>query len=304
MQYDPKKHHYIPRFILKNFCFNENQLFYYPKKQGKILPQIVDDVFRKKNLYRSIVLNQDDPYRLEKDFGPYEGEIATLVREKILGKDIIVLNRKEKESLTLFLAILSCRGLTSFNDIRSVQEGEGRNDWIQQYQPDKDFGEFLKRNLSLACGYRGIHSLHNDKGVDPPMKEYLRQLAFSSQGTYFVFLEPSGPTKFILGDCLPVDIVSSLPDGRVVRLVHFFPLSPSLLMALVPYGAMKAPCMESRKEMFKEPEIREDGLIVHHKVPISEEEALKINRSIFKFSDKGVVSIDEASIEASYRKKG
>ncbi len=62
MKIEPKRHHYIPQFILKNFCYDENNhLLYFDKKSGKISSEDTRDVFMVKNLYRDEINNADNP---------------------------------------------------------------------------------------------------------------------------------------------------------------------------------------------------------------------------------------------------
>ena len=53
MDKEPVKHHYIPQFILRNFCFDDrSHLFYYDKKISKIYKRETKDIFMIRNLYR------------------------------------------------------------------------------------------------------------------------------------------------------------------------------------------------------------------------------------------------------------
>lgn len=80
---DPKRHHYIPQFILRNFCFDtdRNQLFYFDKRTSTISIKQPKDIFMVKNLYRDDINNSDDIMRIEKDMARFESETAKIIAE-------------------------------------------------------------------------------------------------------------------------------------------------------------------------------------------------------------------------------
>lgn len=54
MKNEPIRHHYIPRFILRNFCFDleEKLLYYYDRGKHELSKKRMQDVFMVRNLYR------------------------------------------------------------------------------------------------------------------------------------------------------------------------------------------------------------------------------------------------------------
>lgn len=55
---EPIRHHYIPQFILRNFCFNDRgDLFYYDKENSKTSVKNTRDIFMVRNLYRDEINN-------------------------------------------------------------------------------------------------------------------------------------------------------------------------------------------------------------------------------------------------------
>ena len=74
MKKEAIKHHYIPKFILKNFCFDDfGHTNYYDRKSGEISIQDIRDIFMQRNLYRDEINHQDAPTQIETDLGRYEG---------------------------------------------------------------------------------------------------------------------------------------------------------------------------------------------------------------------------------------
>lgn len=104
---EPVRQHYIPQFILKNFCFDdENNLYFYSMKDKEITIKNIRDIFMERRLYNSELVNPDDPTQIEKDFAKYEQEIGKLIKEKIINKYEISLTLKEEASLRFFCAYI------------------------------------------------------------------------------------------------------------------------------------------------------------------------------------------------------
>ena len=67
MNKEPVRHHYIPQFILRNFCFNDrDDLFYFDKKDSQISVKKTRDIFMVRNLYRDEINNQTSQRRLRR----------------------------------------------------------------------------------------------------------------------------------------------------------------------------------------------------------------------------------------------
>lgn len=53
-KHEPIRQHYIPQFILRNFCFDDsNSLFFYSLKDKTVSVKNTRDVFMEKQLYNS-----------------------------------------------------------------------------------------------------------------------------------------------------------------------------------------------------------------------------------------------------------
>ena len=55
---EPRKHHYIPRFILKNFNNENGQINYWNIKKDKLEKRNTKSVFMNLDMYRDESLNQ------------------------------------------------------------------------------------------------------------------------------------------------------------------------------------------------------------------------------------------------------
>lgn len=113
---EPIRHHYIPQFILRNFCFDEDrhQLFYFDKKTSTLSIKQTRDIFMVKNLYRDEINNSNDIMKIEKDMAQFESEAAKIITGRFLKEDEISISLEEDERLKLFFAIMGFRSkLTS-----------------------------------------------------------------------------------------------------------------------------------------------------------------------------------------------
>ncbi len=107
-QKEPIKHHYIPKFILRPFCFADGGLHIYDKMTGKICDSRIEDAFMVRNLYRDESTNPDNPVQIESNLARFESEVSHLIR-KFIYYDDVVISLADDEKLRLFLAIMGFR---------------------------------------------------------------------------------------------------------------------------------------------------------------------------------------------------
>ena len=294
------RQHYIPQFILRNFTFNNNgELYYYSLKENKIFKKKTRDIFMEYRLYNSETINPDDPTQIEKDFAKYEREIAHLIKEKILDKHDIFLTTNEEASLRFFCALLGIRSKNA-NDIFNNLDDEAKL-MYSKYQQDGKFDELWKRNLSVLAKSRSFDEIVNRNDVDKPIKEFMQKDCFGVYGRYFIFLERRGPIDFLIGDCYPV-VISGFTDFDLsLDLISFYPISPSLCIALVNSGAESAPCIASLNKYLKKPWQNKD--VLRYKVQkLYEKDILNINDGTIKNSNYGVAFKDKKRIEIGLKK--
>ena len=115
MKQEAHKHHYIPRFILKNFNDKNGQVNYWNIEKNKLEKRNIKSIFMNIDMYRDELLNEDDPTQIESKFSVFECEIADLIAKKILDKDEVVISRRELEKLRIFITLLSFIWLASLS---------------------------------------------------------------------------------------------------------------------------------------------------------------------------------------------
>ncbi len=76
----PIKHHYIPQFILKNFCDEEGFLWYKDIQTNTIENFAPKDIYFEKNLYRDDREKKDkDSVEIELALSKYENEVSQIL---------------------------------------------------------------------------------------------------------------------------------------------------------------------------------------------------------------------------------
>lgn len=90
---EPIRHHYIPQFILRNFCDNKGFMHYYSKEDNELILRKPKNIFMVRNLYRDEINYTDCSTKIEKDLGRFESEVSQIVRDKLLMGDAITLAR-------------------------------------------------------------------------------------------------------------------------------------------------------------------------------------------------------------------
>lgn len=285
-KHEPIRQHYIPQFILRNFCFDDsNSLFFYSLKDKTVSVKNTRDVFMEKQLYNSSFVNPNDPSQIEKDFAKYEQEIGYLIKTKILNKHEISLTLKEEASLRFFCALLAFRSKNAV-DIFSNLSGESKA-MYSEYQNDGNFVELWKRNLSVLVKCRSFDDVVNNDLIDKPIKSFMMKDCFGIFGKYFVFFEKRGPVDFIIGDCYPVAISGSADSGLSLELISFYPVTPYLCFALVNVGSEHSPCMLGLKKYLKTP-WQKGGILTYTTQKLYEHDISNINQGTIINSHFGV----------------
>lgn len=78
----PRRHHYIPRFILKNFNDENGQVNYWNIEKNQLEKRNIKKIFMNIDMYRGESLNSNDPTQIESKFSHFESEIANLIAKK------------------------------------------------------------------------------------------------------------------------------------------------------------------------------------------------------------------------------
>ena len=123
----PKRHHYIPQFILKNFSSSGDRMVNYFDIETKASScKDTRDVFMAKYLY---------PLNLEHDFSVIENEVSRIIKNKFLKDNVITITDEEDAKLRLFFAEM---GFRSEHTKRFFENGMNKEEkrFYKPYQKD------------------------------------------------------------------------------------------------------------------------------------------------------------------------
>ena len=227
MKQEAHKHHYIPRFILKNFNDENGQVNYWNIEKNKLEKRNIKSIFMNMDMYRDELLNEDDPTQIESKFSVFECEIADLIAKKILDKDEVVISRRELEKLRIFITLLSFRSNSRMEQYKNNQFDESTREKLLKFQPDGNFEELWKRELDTLATCRSYQEIHESDVIDPIIK-----LDFTNDlmGFYMTFIDARGG-QFILSDIYPT--LEIFPTGVANIHMHcMLPLSPTRMLLL------------------------------------------------------------------------
>lgn len=290
MRSEPIKHHYIPQFILRNFCFEEKRLYYFDKQTGRVSAKDPRDIFVERNLYRDEINSADDPVKIEKELSRYEGEVAKILKERFLDAREILLTPEENAKLMLFLAIMGFRSLQAK---RSFDEGVTKRSkaFYRAYQPDGNILDMWKRNLGHIVQCRSFEEVWDHPGIDDPMKLFIRRDVVGLFGKYIAVAEANAGNSFLIGDIYPVVITGIGLGGLPAEMYEIFPISPNRVLFLANNGMQGTPrdVLFLRDFLFQPPKRIEETKQLRVRVrKLCTEEVLYLNKEIAETAKQGV----------------
>lgn len=302
MNKEPVKHHYIPQFILRNFCFdNKKHLFYFDKKTSEILARNPQELFMVRNLYRDDINNPDEPTKIEKDMARFESEAAQIIAERFLNENEISITLDEDEKLKLFFAIMAFRSKVTSDKFGAEASDESKI-FYSMYQKDGDLSDFWKRNLGNLVNCRSLKEVLNHKEIDDPVKIFFLRDTFGYFGLYFVVAERRGSVDFIISDVYPT-VINGVTDGKIaLPMYSIFPISPERIILLTANGVEGAPKSVAffSNEFLKKPKWNPNKKILTIRVKKIYENEVKYVNSVlmkeacegFAFRDRDRVNIE------------
>ena len=289
---EPIRHHYIPQFILRNFCFNDNNdLYYYDKESQETTIRNTRDVFMEKNLYRDEINHSDNPTKVEKDLARFENEISQIINGRFLNDKEITLTFDEEERLRIFFAIMGFRSKNASN-IFSQNASRQDKEFYSYFQGNDNLQDFWKRNLGYIINCRTVEEILNHENIDIPIKIFFQRDTLGFFGMYFVVVERKENEDFIIGDAYPVIENGLLDNGFRLQIYSIFPTSPSRAILLVSNGAEATPrdVIYLRRGVFTKPKIDNDNKTFTIRVKgLYNEEVRHLNSIVVKNAQEGIV---------------
>lgn len=289
MHSEPIRHHYIPQFILKNFCFKDRQLHYFDKETGCITDKDTRDVFMVRNLYRDEINYATDPVKIEKDLADYEREVALIIKERFLTERDIFITTEEEEKLRLFFAIMGFRARSTklrFGEEISKQSKK----FYKQYQADGNILDFWKRNLGYVVQCRSLEEVLNHPHIDDPIKTFFQRDTIGYFGRYIAVVEANDENAFVIGDTYPVTIQGILDNGLPLIMYEIFPISSNRILFMANNGVQGTPkdVLVLREFLFQPPKyIKETNMLRIRVRKLSTDEVQYINEKIVQNAHLG-----------------
>ena len=299
MKNEPIRHHYIPQFILKNFCIPAtDSLWYFDKQSNQLSEKKTRDVFMVENLYRDEINIPDNPTEIEQDLAVYENEISRIIKEKFLHDKDIVLNFEDYEKVKLFFAIMSFRSKATNKMFGEEMLHESKS-FYRQYQKNRDFQDLWKRNLGYIVKCRSIFDVIENPNIDEPFKGFFIRDTIGISGLHVAVLCAEKEESFLIGDTYPVDTRGVTDNGTELPLYAIFPISYNRIVLIFESGAKESPrsVTHFRECIFHPPMIQNDtGTIRIRAKKLYPEEVEHINREILKNSVDGVAASNKEII--------
>ncbi len=290
MNNEPRKHHYIPQFILRNFCINDtNQLYYRDVTSKALTVTNTNNIFMVKDLYRNEMNDSNDPVQIEKDLSTFEAEIARLVNV-FLTKKVFDISFSDVARLEVFLALQSFRSKYS-SDFFSKKMDQENIDFYSKYQPDLDMGALWKRNLGHAVKCRSLEEILDNADIDETFKVFLTRDIFGLMGRYFVVAESR--EQFVISDCYPTVMYGETDRLSQIDLCYFFPISSQRIIVLVSNGTTAAPkgIRHFTREFLYFPDYDCENRLFHYQLKrINPEQTRWINNMIKKNAKIGIAA--------------
>lgn len=236
MNTEPIKHHYIPQFLFKNFCFDDKgHVYFYDKVSKQISVKSTKDVFMTSRLYEDTINNPDDLMRIEKDFSKYENEASQVIKSFLTASSEITIPNKKAEMLKLFVAIMRLRSNMS-SEFFKHELSENSKEFYSKYQPDGNFDDFWKRNLALIISCRSWDEVWKNDRIDLPFQAFMKRDAYGVAGMDFLIVEKRGKTDFVLSDSYPTVIYEQITKENKsfeIPMFDFLPLSPNRMLMFI-----------------------------------------------------------------------
>lgn len=224
---EPKLHHYVPRFYLKNFLNNKSRLWVFDKTTGKTFPTTENSVAAENQFYRlpKPVPDGVDPLVIEKNLAAMESSAATIINKLIADIEVaelggrLEISKQDRIILSEFISAQYYRTLEFYDllpFLLSESESESKSDLDVQALSEE------KRKLLH------FYFLANSGCIENFTNDLF--------GSIWIFARNSSSVQLMTSDH-PVSIknfdntmwlkgIAGLNDGEYV----VYPLSPKIVM--------------------------------------------------------------------------
>ena len=227
MKQEPKRHHYIPQFILRNFQNESSQVEYWDIEKEILEKRNTKSVFMNMHMYRDEINHYDNPTNIESALAVFETEIADLINKKLLIGNQVVITRDELEKLRIFLSLLSFRSNSRKEQYCNNNFNASTRAILENYSSE-GFEDLWKREVEELAKCRSYKDVELNNVVDPIIKtEFFNDL----KGMYMTLVDARGG-EFLLTDIYPTLEVFPIQPSINIHMHCFYPLSPTRMLIL------------------------------------------------------------------------
>lgn len=226
---EPKRHHYIPQFILRNFLNENNKLYYWNTGKQEIEERNTKSIYMEFNLYRDEKNNPENPTIIEKKFSALEGKVANLINNKIIGKRTIKITRDENELLRKYLFLLSFRSAARKEQYSNAKFDPLTEAVLSSKLVDNDYEDLWLRELEIILDLKDLKKVkeNNDLSIVTQMDIELHLKSY-----YMTIINARGQ-DVILSDIYPtLGVYETGRSGINFNAHYFYPLTPDLVLIL------------------------------------------------------------------------
>lgn len=224
---EPKKHHYIPQFILKNFINENKKLFYWDLNKKELSSRYTKFVFMNHHMYRDEINHSDQPTFIEKSLSVFENDMAKIF-QKLNEEDEVILLRKELETLRIFLCLLSFRSDLRMKQYTQNMFDDTTRNILKEYAINEDYADLWKREIEELSKCRSYQQINDSTVIDPIIKQDLKN---ALKGYYMTLVDARGG-DFIITDVYPTLEIYPISNGCNIHLHCLYPISPTRLLLL------------------------------------------------------------------------
>ena len=143
----PKLQHYVPQFILRNFCFDEQHLYCFDKQANKIFSPNVKNV-ASETFFNDLEDGVPET-SLEGVLSRIEDRAAIGIKKAICENSIRILDQKDYKNIAIFLAFQMVRTKSAREELRHINEELGRI-IKQEGQDPESVAKFTSRDKFIT----------------------------------------------------------------------------------------------------------------------------------------------------------
>ncbi len=284
---DHVKQHYIPQFIIKNFCKTDKKTYYYNIFDKSITQKYPNEIFEEKYLYEYSQDKNENINKIELDLAKFEREASNAIKPFLTDYSVSI-SFKESELIKYFFFIMILRSkfmLSSYN--KEILE------FNQQRIPDiteKELDEFYKDNLEKLVNCRTLMDI--DETINIQFIQYAATMLINK---HLVLFQRGDKLEFVLGDAYPIALGQKIHlldiFNRMSLVSLIFPISYNRAIGLVDtydeFHAALSQLKIKNKDWYDEPKKFGTGKLIQLKY-LSDEDVAYINKGILQNSRDGV----------------